>query len=349
MSSPALEGSRSAQRSQSVERGAEPRPTATVFGLDVHAGAPISFLQHATAQPTGRELELELAAPDAPPPAWPESARVICEELESAARLNFRIEAHPEAGYRLWGPGYGCHVLSGDGRRLVCTPEGLAEHVWQRFLIAQVLPFAALLHGLEVFHASAVVREQQAVAFMGPSRSGKTSVALELCRLGAEFLADDVLALEAAGAVLSGHPGTPIAGLDHAEARRSAGAGVDAGASAGAGAGADAKPQQRLAATAREQILRVPTAARPAPLGALFLLDRRPDAPGPPRFERVHDALPLLTATFNFVLATPERLRRLLDVCALAARVEVERVVLGPDVDASQLALAVESRLASRR
>ena len=314
---------------------------ATVFGLDVRTAAPISFLERAAAKPTGRELALELAAADAPPPAWPEAAQVICEELASAQTLNFRIEAHPDVGYRLWGPDYGCHVLSADGRRLLCAPGGLAEHAWQRFLIAQVLPFAALLHGLEVFHASAVVREQRAIAFMGPSRSGKTSVALELCRLGAEFLADDVLSLEAAGAVLRGHPGAPIAGLDHAEALRRDDPGVGEG-------GADEQPQKPLATNAREQILRVPTVAAPAPLGALFLLDRRPDAPGPPSFEPIQDALPLLTATFNFVLATPARLRRLLDVCALAARVEVERVVFGPDVDASQLAGAVESRLASR-
>ena len=53
----------------------------------------------------------------------------------------------------------------------------------------------------------------------------------------------------------------------------------------------------------------------------------------------------LLSATFNFVLATPARLRGLLDVCALAAQRRVERVLVGPSVDASHVGAAVRQRL----
>ena len=55
----------------------------------------------------------------------------------------FRIEAHPEAGYLLSGREQGAHLLSADGRQLRCAPEGSPDNVWQRLLIAQVLPFAA--------------------------------------------------------------------------------------------------------------------------------------------------------------------------------------------------------------
>jgi hypothetical protein len=54
----------------------------------------------------------------------------------------------------------------------------------------------------------------------------------------------------------------------------------------------------------------------------------------------------MLAASFNFVLDGPERLRRMLDVCALAARCRVERLSAGPGADATQLALAIEQRLA---
>ena len=73
--------------------------------------------------------------------------------------------------------------------------------------------------------------------------------------------------------------------------------------------------------------------------------DRRRDGPRGPRFEPVGDPRVLLGATFNFALATPERLLSLLHVCSLASRQRVERIESGADVDAWQLAAAIERRL----
>ena len=306
------------------------RARATVFGLDVRADIPLSFLQGASARATGRRLDVSGQAGGAAALGWPEGAEVISDQLEPDGTVSFRIEAHPEAGYLLWGPSYGAHLLSSDGRRLRCAPGDVGNEGWQRLLIAQVLPFAAVLNGLEVFHSSAVVINGQAVAFVGPSRSGKTSLALALCRLGASFLADDVLALENDGTVLMGHPGSSVAGVDHVEAER---------------AQPDSATGEILGVNARELLVRMRAAAEPAPLAAMFFLDRRPDGPTQPRFEPIADAQMLLAATFNFVLATPERLRGLLDVCALVAQRRVERILIGPSVDASQLGVAVRRRL----
>ncbi len=305
---------------------------ATVFGLDVSSEIPLSFLEGSSAGPTGRALGISAQAADAMKLDWPESVELICDQRDLDGSVIFRIEAHPEAGYLVSGPKHGAYLLSADGRQLRCAPEGCPDDAWQRLLIAQVLPFAALLRGLEVFHASAVARHGEAVAVLGPSGAGKTSVALELCHLGADFLADDVLALEVRDGELLVHPGTQIAGLDHAEARRLEKAG---------------KPRREKVAAVneRERLLRMRGAAEPAPLAALFFLDRRSDGPPSPRFEPVEDAQWLLSATFNFVLTRPERLRGLLEVCALAARLRVERIVAGPDVDATLLASAVERRM----
>ncbi len=306
---------------------------ATVFGLDVRADAHLPFLAGARAEPTGRGLALSVLPGPAPESSWPDAAEVVCDHREPDGAVSVRIEAHPEAGYLIWGPAYGRHILTADGRRALCAPGGCAADWWQRLLIAQVLPFAALLHGLEVLHASAVVVDGRAVAFVGPSGAGKTSVALALSRLGAGFLADDVLVLERAEEELMGHPGTPVAGLDRAEAQRleRAGSGVHEG--------------EIVASNPRERIVHVHGVAAPAPLMALFFLDRRAHGPRQARFEPTADARALLSATFNSVLRGPERLRGLLDVCALLARRRVERVQCGPDVDAAQLADAVMQRL----
>lgn len=305
---------------------------ATAFGLDIDSEIPLSFLEGSAAKPCGRTLSISVQAADTVKLDWPESAELVCDERQPDGGVTFRIEAHAKAGYLISGPEYGAYLLSADGRRLRCFPEDRPEGSWQRLLIAQVLPFAALLQGLEVFHASSVVRRGEAVAFLGPSRAGRTSLALELCRRGASFLADDVLALESRAGELLAHPGTPVAGVAHAEVER---------------LGESLPEEEIMAVNAREQLVQMPGAAEPALLAALFFLDRRKDGPEHPRFEPTTDAQLLLAATFNFVLATPERLRGLLDVCALAARLRVERIVIGPATDACELGGAVEQRLSS--
>lgn len=306
---------------------------ATAFGLDVDYEVPLAFLKGSVASHTGRTLEISVLAGDAAKLAWPRDAELVCDERQPDGSVNFQIEAHPESGYLISGPEYGAYLLSANGSRVTCAPEGHPEGAWQRLLIAQVLPFAVLLHGLEVFHSSAIVHRGEAVAFLGSSHTGKTSLALKLCRRGASFLADDVLALESAGDRLLAHAGTPLAGLDHAEAERLE--------------EIEYFPRERIVAVNdRERLVQIAGAPEPAPLRALFF-ERRADGPEQPRFEPTTDTQLLLTATFNFVLATPERLRGLLDVCALAARLQVERIIVGPTTDASELGAAVERRLSS--
>jgi hypothetical protein len=304
----------------------------TAFGLDVYSQRPLAFLEGASAEPTGHALELVVQAGDETRPEWLASAEIVCDERQPDDSVLFRIEEEPSVGFFISGPQFGAFVLSTDGAHLRCMPAGRPDDAWQRLLIAQVLPFAALLHDLEVFHASAVVSDGRAVAFIGPSRAGKTSVAFELCLQGATFLADDVLALERSEETLLGHAGTPVAGLDHAEAQR-----LDQIEGA--------QDHEVLASNARERLVRMRGASTPAELGAIFILDRHQDGPRIPSFETVVEPQLLLAATFNSVITSPARLRRLLDVCALAARGRVERILAGPAVNAAQLASAVAERL----
>lgn len=311
-------------------RQERPATRSTVFGLDVRADSPVELIERSHSAPTRRVLALSIAD-RAAQRGWPDDAELISEQLEPNGETCFQIEAHTEAGYLIAGPRYGAHLLASDGSTVRCAPGGASDQQWQRMLVAQVLPFAALLHGLEVFHASAVTFEQRAIALLGPSHIGKTSTALELCRLGASFLADDVLAVELSDERLLAYPGTPVAGVDRGDCERLALA-IDLGA-------------VQLGVNSREHLLRLPAADEPAPLGALFFVQRIADGPARPRFEKVLDAPTLIAGTFNFVQASPMRLRRLLDVCAVAARTRVERVTLGPGIGARELAEAVVERL----
>lgn len=302
--------------------------SATAFGLDLDSETPLPFFEGARAGQTGRPLRIVYGER---PPDWPRDAELISDDRDRDGAVIFQIEV-ADAGYRIHGPAYGYSVISGDGTEVRGGSGEEGFEGWQRLLVAQVLPFAAALQGLEVLHAGAVVVAGEGVALSGPSGSGKTSLALALQRRGAELLADDVVAVERAGAELLAHPGAPISGIDLAEAER-LGA-QDPGGQTGV-----------LAVNARERVARAVLVPGPVPLGALFILNRWLEGPEEPSFEPEGDPRQLLASTFNLLLASPERLAGLLDVCARLAARRVERVTFGPATDPDELAAALWARL----
>lgn len=307
-----------------------PSAQRTVFGLDVRADRPLAFLEGASALPTGRRLELSLAATVAEL-EWPSDAALISDERGAGGEVVFQIE-RSALGFRIGGPLYGAAIVSADGSSVRGSPGTGGLGAWQRLLVAQVLPFAAVLCGLEVLHASAVALGGGAVAILGPSGAGKTSLAVALSRLGADFLTDDVLALSCEDGRLLGHPGPAIAAIDSAEAERLRhGGGLD--------------PEGLLGEDRREAVVRMAPSSSPLPLRAIFVLDRRAAGPAQPHFEPVLEPTALLSATFNLLLLEPARLTALLEVCAIAARGRVERVAVGPGGDATALAGELAARL----
>jgi hypothetical protein len=308
------------------------RGRCTAFGLDVWPDSELPFLGGGTL-PTGRRLELRRLPGPEGLPALP-GAIPISDEREPGGGRLFRIE-EGATGYRIDGPRYGETFLAADGSSVLGCPGAGGLAAWQRLLIAQVLPFAAVLRGLEVLHAGAVAIEDGAVVLLGTSGAGKTSLAAALERRGATFLCDDVLAVESREGRLVGHPGAPVAGIARAELerlRRDGGLGGRA----------------ILAEDEREAMVRAVPHPRPAEVRASFLLDRRPDGPERPRFEPLRSPQLLLASTFNLVLLGAMRLQGLLDVCALLAG-SAEHVVFGPATGPAELAAAIEARLEAPR
>lgn len=144
----------------------------------------------------------------------------------------------------------------------------------------------------------------RAVAFVGPTGGGKTSLALRLVAEGASFLTDDVLALEERGGALVGHPGAALAAVRPAERDAIPGA---IWRELGAVLGESGKTYLELE---RENDA--------VPLGALYFLRSGATetiAPLPSPSPQL-----LLASTFVLGIRTPERLRNQLDVCARIAR-----------------------------
>jgi hypothetical protein len=196
-------------------------------------------------------------------------------------------------------------LLSADGREIVAAPAHASPWRWQRYLIGQALPLAAVLQGVEVLHASAVVLDGRAIAFVGASHAGKTTLAMALVRAGAALLCDDVLAVEPTEHGVLAHPGPAVVNLRHAAA--------DA-------LGAPDPRATELGADEEARRVLVPMEGAAAPLRALYVLDRDAGHARPVVAPPAGGVAPLLLASsFNFIVMTPERLRRQLDVCARLA------------------------------
>lgn len=88
-------------------------------------------------------------------------------------------------------------------RRLQQVPN----EVFFTYFLGQVLSYCLLARGIEPLHATGVVVGEQAIAFLGDSGYGKSTLAATLLRMGCPLLTDDVLALEFHGQKVWARPG----------------------------------------------------------------------------------------------------------------------------------------------
>ena len=101
-------------------------------------------------------------------------------------------------------------LVASDGRRIISRLLGrTSPTTWRAYLLSHVMSFALLKQGVESLHATAVVINGKAVAFLGDCGEGKSTLAAACLKAGATLLTDDLLVLEPAGNRLLAHPGTP--------------------------------------------------------------------------------------------------------------------------------------------
>lgn len=96
-------------------------------------------------------------------------------------------------------------VIAANGERVDASPvPDLDDVTLEHLQLNQVLPLVLSAQGRAVFHASAVVVAGDAVAFLGESGRGKSTLATHLALKGAPLLTDDGLCLW-----LPGESGSP--------------------------------------------------------------------------------------------------------------------------------------------
>jgi hypothetical protein len=183
----------------------------TAFGLNVECDWPLPGSALAPAQ-LARDLPstvIRRLPADEIDLAWVQPGEPVLSPAPDAAEANYSAERTAQH-YRFHIEGFGRYVVGIDGTSIACELAGAPRDQQERFVFAHALPLASVLQGYEVLHASSVSDGGGAVAFVGASGAGKTALASRLVIRGAEFVTDDVLALELRDGEVLAHPGAPF-------------------------------------------------------------------------------------------------------------------------------------------
>ena len=98
--------------------------------------------------------------------------------------------------------------ISPDGRSVAFAQlDGSTPESFQTYMLGHVLSYALVKQGLEPLHATTVVVGGAAVAFLGSSGQGKSTMAAAFLRAGHQILTDDLLLIREVGGVFWGLPG----------------------------------------------------------------------------------------------------------------------------------------------
>lgn len=101
-------------------------------------------------------------------------------------------------------------IVSPDARRILVRCHRHAnEEGLQAYLLTQALSFSLVEFGQEPLHATAVLTDWGAVAFMGESGFGKSTLGALMVEAGCPLVTDDMLVLTGSGDGFAAFPGPP--------------------------------------------------------------------------------------------------------------------------------------------
>jgi hypothetical protein len=127
---------------------------------------------------------------------------------------------HDGSTYVSWDT-VGEFLVAADGRRITCRRiDASSVESFQVYMLGQALSFALVRQRFEPLHATAVVVDGQAVAFLGDNAFGKSSLAACFVAAGHPLLTDDLLIVRESSHRLLAYPGPPRIKLFPKIARR---------------------------------------------------------------------------------------------------------------------------------
>jgi hypothetical protein len=300
------------------------------FGLAIESEIPLTGLHPESARVPRRSTVLLASAGDIEARWMGVDAERVSEQRYTDGRTALSIDFSEAAGFRIFSFGFGTYLVTPDGLTVLCAPADPAQPLKaERVVLAQALPLAACLQGLEVLHASAVTIGGRAFGLTGASGQGKTTLAMHLVARGFPIFTDDVLAIEPRVRDVLAHPGPSVLHLDPSRAEDPLAGRL--------GTAIGSSEKTHLAVSTSQ--------GAPIPLGACYFVERE-EAHSELRIERVAQPDPrsIIGNAFLAYHAHPARLIRMLDASArIASSVPLFRLLAPMGVPPERLAELVET------
>jgi hypothetical protein len=167
-----------------------------LYGLVVDSEIDLHQDRPAPRGPTA-DVHIRAGAPVAAQLPGPDGDLMVSFDDDSGPRYAF---VRNDDGYLMRFHGACDIVLSRDLREVVVRPAaGAAPGLSTVLVSGAMLAFQLYLRGHLVLHASAVDLGGTALAFLGRSGMGKSTMAALLCSAGGKLITDDVLRVETPG------------------------------------------------------------------------------------------------------------------------------------------------------
>ncbi len=295
----------------------------SLYGLNLSSDLP--FPELPTARTSNAHVHLKLLPAGPPPGIRPEFSLAHESDRQIDGSPLYRVYHSPRA-YLMRYSDTGDFHIPRHGEEILCRPiVGTTEADIRACILGPVLALYLHLQRTPVLHASAVVIEDHAVAFIDRTGGGKSTTAAAFLRQGFPLLTDDVLALQMKDDRYWGMPGYPALRLRPETIARLLGVSGEF-------------PHVFPGTDKRHVPIRHAFHGRPCPLGAIYLLDR-PGADGQdtPRITLLpsHEAVAeLLRNTYGIRWIEPELQMGLFEQhCRLATRVPIRRIAIPRALD----------------
>jgi hypothetical protein len=212
-------------------------------------------------------------------------------------------------------------LIDADGRHIWCGWLGAASlESLQVYLLGHALSFALVKQGYEPLHATSVVIDGQAIAFLGSSGFGKSSLAAAFLADGHRLLTDDMLLLRRTDGGYQAQPGPSRIKLFPKMARRF----LEGTSSAVPMNSETEKLVLPLSADHRQP--------DPAPLRVLYALSAPREVRRKQRIQITsltprETFIELIRGTFNYLITGSERIERQYAEClGVASQVPARRI-----------------------
>ena len=184
----------------------------SIYGLDVLANRPIPTVPHSSITNADVRVSFGLL------PDWlqwlkPDQVETayVADYTDQNGNPAFVFSRLDDGNfYRFTYADQTEFVVDRAGREIWTTwLEPLTLEDTTTYLLGPVMGFVLLLRGLVCLHASAIVVDGAAVAFVGPAGCGKSTTAAAFAARGFNVLAEDVVTLDDRGAEFFVRPAYP--------------------------------------------------------------------------------------------------------------------------------------------